>query len=280
MQSGRKMKISELSAINEGAIWSAIKGIATGQGGKEQLIQDIFIKDFVNDAVTSVKNGIKGGWIDLNLSSNTASPSSDVTSSDSESVSDTNAPEKPTANKPNRSPAEYDLLKSAKKALKKPAFQQTATDRVAIQKARQAGLINEDTYSKLNVIFESIISETEHGIGLSEFLMDWFSQYMQGVNWSKASGRVNQLLTTIENEYPRNFKKNLVTLASLALAISKALAAPKGAPPEYQQAVKSNKINARTSKQSRAELDQLVQSYAKTNPKRFKQLLKTVNSSQ
>lgn len=286
------MKINELNGLSEGALWSAIKGIASGQGGRERVIQDIFIKDFMNDAITSVRNGIKGGWIDINAKS-----SPEVSSSD-EPVK--NVATAPYVGKPRKSttPSEtektmtaaksfnkdvtsaqvknadtrkqnQELLRAAQQAQLKPAFQQTATDRIAIQKAKQAGLIKEDSYDKLNAIFESIMeAEDSTQIGLSEFLNDWFRQYMQGVNWSNATGRVNQILYTIEQEYPKNFKKNLGALASLALALSKAQS-PRGAPQEFRKAVKS-------STQTKSELEKSIKAYAKTNPKAYNELVKSL----
>jgi hypothetical protein len=47
---------------------AAIKGMFTGKGTKKQLEYDTFFKDFFNDAVTSLQNGIKSGIVDKNLS--------------------------------------------------------------------------------------------------------------------------------------------------------------------------------------------------------------------
>ena len=43
---------------------AAIKGLFTGKGTKHQLAQDIFIRDFYQDAITSLDNGIKSGYVD------------------------------------------------------------------------------------------------------------------------------------------------------------------------------------------------------------------------
>lgn len=84
------MKINEInqpSTVNEGVgdaigglsralvgdyATSAIKGMFTGKGTAAQLKQDMFFKDFYNDAVTSLQNGIKSGIVDASL---TGSPS-------------------------------------------------------------------------------------------------------------------------------------------------------------------------------------------------------------
>lgn len=46
---------------------SAIKGMFTGRGTKEQLTYDLFFKDFYNDALASLTNGIQSGVVDPSL---------------------------------------------------------------------------------------------------------------------------------------------------------------------------------------------------------------------
>lgn len=45
---------------------SALKGMFTGKGGKHQLAQDIFLRDFYQDAITSLDNGVTSGYVDKN----------------------------------------------------------------------------------------------------------------------------------------------------------------------------------------------------------------------
>ena len=66
------MKINDLNKIEEGLGSSlfgevpvaALKGFFSGKGTKAQLTQDIFIKDFVGDAIASLDNGVSAGIID------------------------------------------------------------------------------------------------------------------------------------------------------------------------------------------------------------------------
>lgn len=44
-------------------------GMSGGKTMKQQMAQDIFLKDFVGDAISAIQSGIKGGLIDPNLSS-------------------------------------------------------------------------------------------------------------------------------------------------------------------------------------------------------------------
>ena len=61
------MKLNDVKQIEEG-VFSAIKD-RFKQGGYQTNVQNIFIKDFVQDAITSLNNGIKGELIDPNIKS-------------------------------------------------------------------------------------------------------------------------------------------------------------------------------------------------------------------
>lgn len=56
------MNLGELNQIEEGII-SSLRGAVTGKGSRNTMIQDIFIKDFIQDALTSLKNAIQGGLV-------------------------------------------------------------------------------------------------------------------------------------------------------------------------------------------------------------------------
>lgn len=49
---------------------AALKGLISGKGGKHQLAQDIFLRDFYQDAITSLDNGIRSGYVDKNKAYN------------------------------------------------------------------------------------------------------------------------------------------------------------------------------------------------------------------
>lgn len=74
------MKINEISQpkqIDEGIgsaligdrAAAAIRGFFTGKGTKETQYQQAFLKDFYQDAITSLDNGIRGGFINKDLRS-------------------------------------------------------------------------------------------------------------------------------------------------------------------------------------------------------------------
>ena len=52
---------------------AALKGLVSGKGGKHQLAQDIFLRDFYQDAITSLDNGVKSGYVDPKKSYGTTS---------------------------------------------------------------------------------------------------------------------------------------------------------------------------------------------------------------
>jgi hypothetical protein len=49
---------------------AAVRGFFSGKGTKHTMYQQAFLKDFYQDAITSLDNGIQGGFIDKNATSN------------------------------------------------------------------------------------------------------------------------------------------------------------------------------------------------------------------
>lgn len=112
------------------------------------------------------------------------------------------------------------LRASANAALAKPAFQQTASDRVAIQKARQAGLVKE-SYDKLNALFESIFEATG-GQSIAAYMTSWFNKYMKGTEWLSHKNQVYPIIQNIEDTYKKDKgSKAIKQLAQAAFAISR-----------------------------------------------------------
>ncbi len=48
---------------------AAVRGFFSGKGTKHTMYQQAFLKDFYQDAITSLDNGIRGGFVDPNLAS-------------------------------------------------------------------------------------------------------------------------------------------------------------------------------------------------------------------
>jgi hypothetical protein len=122
----------------------------------------------------------------------------------------------------------------------------------------------------MNRIFESIVNIDEQAElrTISDFMMDWFGQYMQGVNWQASQAIVKQKLDKLQDEYPKNVDANLKDLARVGLALSKA-GNPAGAPQEFTQARKQAQGSIQELK---AALDELAQN----DPDGYNLLIKTL----
>lgn len=269
------MKLNELNQIEEGII-SSIKGMFTGQGGYQTQVQDIFINDFVQDAITSLNNGVKGGLINPAAKSN-AAPASDpavATSSNANAAPSGQqymgkiAPNAGPAAKPAAaaSPFATPTLNQPKTTVS--ANTTTASKPGSITTGGVGMKIKESSYDKMNRIFESIINIDEEAQArtISDFMMDWFTQYMQGVNWQSSQAIVQQKLNKIQDDYPNNVKQNLTDLARIGLALSKT-GTPAGAPQQFTQAKKQEADTINDLKGS-------LEGLAKTDPNAYNELIK------
>lgn len=290
------MNLNELNQIEEG-IFSAIKD-RFQQGGYQNTVQDIFIKDFVQDALTSLNNGVKGGLInpDPKATVATNATTSSASGTNSSATQQGTAPQAPSGNQaapasstaapqqyagkiaPNAGPATKPAAPAS--PFTTPTLNQPKTTVNTTPNAKSApGAITtggagiktkESAYDKMNRVFESIININEAAElkTVSDFMMDWFTQYMQGVNWQSSQAIIKDKLDKMQSEYPSNVKQNLTDLARVALALSKT-GTPAGAPQEFAQAKKNlaGDVN-----DIRAALDGL----AKSNPQIFNELLKSL----
>jgi hypothetical protein len=279
------MNLNELNTIEEGIV-SSIKGMFSGQGGYQTNVQDIFIKDFVQDAITSLNNGVKGGLIDANIKSSgqTTAPASTqpsiTTTPSSAAVPTTSPTQVPPAQQTGQkmSPQQTTTANMQTKAGVQPTGQkmtpaQRTQAKIQAQKMKAAQKpvpVKESSYDKMNRIFESIINidEAAELRTIGDFMMDWFTQYMQGVNWQKNQAIVQQKLDKLQDEYPKNTKENLTDLARIGLALSKT-ATPAGAPQEFSQARKQQETTVQDLKNSLATL-------AKSDSAGYNELIKTL----
>ena len=91
-------------------------------------------------------------------------------------------------------------------------------------------------FKKMDQVFEGIVTElfgkqpVEGAESISSYMMDWFSQWMTGVDWNKRKPQVQSLINAIEASYPRgNWKGAIQQLAKAAYAITTAgSSVPKG----------------------------------------------------
>lgn len=292
---------------------AAVKGLFTGKGTKQQLTQDIFLKDFYQDALVSLDNGIKAGFIDPAKKYTTPRTKKEPTVPPGPTPPGTPAPAVPTSTTipPAKKPAgptsaqatvaaakqfnkgvtkaqsakadvraaNEKLKKDAEAASRKPAFQQDATDRVMIQKARAAGLISEN-YNRLNYVFESILGELDSGKGgsmsITEYMLDWFGQYMNGVNWEGKKNMVLPYIQQIQNSYRSDKGRRAIqNLAKLAFSLSKAYGqAPAGA----QNATNNTPASA-PSPSKKINPEQLAADLASLKPREREEVLAKVKAA-
>ena len=334
------MKLNELNKIEE-ALFPGLRGMMSGQGKYQTQVQDIFIKDFVQDAITSLKNGFDGGLV--HKEKNQTEPNKPATGSEPAAgttpPAPSGGPSAPSAPQltgpaakpqltgpgpvprlpPPSSPTGTPLLPGpapsgsggAAAALPPPAAstnpkakttkmnytrgpsqipQHARVNKLSYNKlppkpASQQTIqgkykeVKEDTYNKMNRVFESIINidEAEEGqMSISEYLMSWFEKYMQGVSWEPKRQLVKAKLDNIQQQYPTNFKANLYELGKLALSLSKT-AIPAGAPPEFAQASKQGAAAGQASIQ---ELKAALDDFAKTNPAGYNAFIKSLRPAQ
>lgn len=253
------MKINELNQpkqIDEslaGALFgevpvAALKGLFTGKGTKHQLTQDIFLNDFYQDALTSLDNGIKSGYVDPNKPYNpqpqpqpkpekepNLSPSAAVPTSSPTQV----PPAQQTGQKMN--PQQTATAKMQTRAGIQPTGQRmTAAQRTQAQlqarkmkAAQKPKPVKESKFEKLNHIFESMISEMEGEAttSITDHMLEWFGMYMNGVNWESKKAAILPQIQKIQDTYNNDGGKAAIkNLARLAYSISgKSGTAPAGA---------------------------------------------------
>jgi hypothetical protein len=248
-------QIDEMSSL-AGALFgevpmAALKGLFTGKGGKHQLAQDIFLRDFYQDALTSLDNGIKSGYVDTNkeytpqkLDPETKQP--DAGQSNPTSAVPTNSPTQvPPAQQTGQqmSPQQTATAKMQTRAGIQPTGQkmsaaQRTQAKLQAQKMRAAQKprpVKESGYYKLNNIFENIVSEMdgegESTTSITDHMIEWFGLYMNGVNWENKKAAIIPRIKQIQDTYSSDKGKAAIkNLGRLAYAISgKSGQLPKGA---------------------------------------------------
>ncbi len=299
------MKLNDVKQIEEG-VFSAIKD-RFKQGGYQTTVQNIFIKDFVQDAITSLNNGVKGGLIDANIKSTGTSPNTQfgtatpagvgpATGAAGSTVTPSNttnslnaptvgAPKTTVSTKvaPGGTPGGITTGGVTQPATKSPAGTKPYNwapkgmkidPNTKLSSIGAVGNLAESEYSKLNQIFESIINIDEQAElrTISDYMMDWFGQYMQGVEWTGSKAIVKQKMDKLQDEYPKNVDANLNDLARMGLALSKA-GSPAGAPPEF---AKAKQEMASSVEDLRGTLENL----SKSNPVAYNNLIKNLKPVQ
>lgn len=269
------MKLNDIKQIEENLlknIGGAIKD-RFKQGGYQTTVQNIFIKDFVQDAITSLNNGIKGQLIDPNIKSTGTSPNTQFGTATPAGVGPATGAAGSTLTPSNTTNSLNAPTVGAPKT--------TVSTKVApggtpggITTGGAGMKVKESSYDKMNRIFESIINIDEQAElrTISDYMMDWFGQYMQGVEWESSRAIVQQKMNKLQDEYPKNIDANLNELARMGLALSKA-GSPAGAPPEFTKAKQEMASSVEDLKGTLEEL-------SKSNPRAYNDLIKNLKPVQ
>lgn len=310
------MKLNELKkpqeTVNEG-FWdtligdkavASIKSPFTGATSQQQLAQDIFVKDFMGDAISAIRTGVKSGLIDpkaktnpvVNTAdappapSNRAAQAAEKFNKQKQTTRDVNQylqnldksyksastfQEKINLTKElinfmadRKGTPEWDnSLGTVKAILTKNVSKQNLP--VALDLINKGKHIKVDTaeskYAKLNALFESILNEAE---SVSSYLQKWFAQYMSGVDYSEYANDVNQAIKNVEQSYPK-VKPNLKKLAQMAYTISKGKSGRRSEP----EAQPAQPVAAPASSKSKEQVVQDLKNLAKSDPKAYKDLI-------
>lgn len=306
------MKISEIkqpTTINEGlasALFgevpvAALKGMFTGKGTKQQMIQDIFLKDFYQDAITSLDNGVRSGFIDPKITftpSNNAKPETTANVNQPQNISGkmtatspeptTNVAVKPNNVKINMPPVAKSTTQQPSKANTRSSAQKmTPAERTRSQlQARKAQAakkpvpVKEDTtYAILNSVFESILEAEDQAtqkMGVYEYMLDWFDQYMAGVNWQSKKNMVLPYIQQIAATYNKDKGKAAIKrLANVALALSKAYGTPAaGAKNAIQHVAQQTQQAAKSTPKNAEELKAEAEALKRTKPQEYQKFVK------
>lgn len=209
-----------------------------GMTREAQLAQDLFIKDFVADATSSLSAGIQGGFVDPNIRGGTTAVAGDT---DSMAVKTANSR---TATQPAGTPGAAPKPGAALPTSISGSFTQKGAPAQAQQNVKvppqnvkfnmntpgarptpkvapksypapantrdvkAANRVPDDIsetahYKKLNAIFESIFEATG-GQSIAAYLTTWFNKYMGGVNWQNYKDRIEPIIQNVENTYSKD----------------------------------------------------------------------------
>jgi hypothetical protein len=160
-----------------------------GSGITDQEYYKAFLEDFVNDLVTTVYAGIRGGTIDLNKGVATAAPQ------------EPEKPQSPTAQQPSAATTATPRQTVAQKI--QPQLQKQANIKAAGMKNQP---MKESSYERLNALFESIIAEQENEGTLQNAIEEFFGEYVRafGGDYSKyktqVQGYADKIAKSMQND--------------------------------------------------------------------------------
>jgi hypothetical protein len=95
------------------------------------------------------------------------------------------------------------ILKLAQMGYNVSGLQQKWLANAQIGKKQRTVQEDDDSYDKLNAIFESIIENTG-GMSVDAYVKNWFNNYMSGIQWQGYSQQVDQFIKNIADTYSKD----------------------------------------------------------------------------
>jgi len=280
------MKINEINQPKK-LIENAFLELLIGKDAAQYWAKDdskhaealkIFLKDFVGDALTSLENGIEGGFVDPSKTS--SQPTTDKeTNKDPTAPSDTEKTVDAARQHRQDVTTATNNMAAAKAAQAKPGHLRTADDKIAM---RAAGL-SESEYHNLNNVFESIMTalfeDEASPESISEYMLRWFGQWMGGTDWESKKSFVLPAIKEIEKTY--NVDRGRAAIQKLGRVAwdlaGKATSVPAGAQNIPQVASATTPTSTTSSK--KVNPDQVAADLAALKPKERENVIKKVKAA-
>jgi len=287
---------------------AALKSFGTNKTSKMQMIQDVFLKDFISDATVSLDQAMKSKYVKLPASDATADkytmidkmagagaqktpapggapkPDTGLGNKPQAGVSggapkpDTGLGNKPQAGVSGGAPKQQTAPVAAQNSA--PKTPTPLQQRLARRNAPNImAKVKESTdFDKLNLIFESIMEadEQSNAQSISQFMTDWFAAYMQGSNWKNARHQVEPIIKQIESSYKVDKGKAAIKqLAGTAFSIAKSSPQePKG----FENIVKTDAKPQTAATTTDPKLKLIMDELAKLSPQQRDEIINMLNN--
>ena len=235
-----ELKLSSFVGNYGDALLKQTFGQAKGRTKQDIMASNIFTKNFVSSALSSLDSAIKGGIVfppQKAAAPKAPKPKAQPAPTTPQDAVDQRlqrAAASPTS--PEASAAVDARIQRAQQQTPAPTSVSDKLDRAAAQRGQAMNKkmmprVRESAYDRLNSLFESILNE-QAKYKISDYLRTvWFPQFMRGVDYKPNQANIDQLLKQVEKTYATDGGRAALTqLAKLSFAISPRKAQPK--PPD------------------------------------------------
>lgn len=236
-----EIKLSSFLGNYGDALAKQTFGQAKGLTKQDIMASNIFTKNFVSSALSSLDSAIKGGLVlpprKAPAAPKAPKPKAQPTPTTPQAAVDQRlqrAAASPTS--PEATAAVDARLQRAQQQTPGPTSVSDKLDRAAAQRGQVTNKkmlprVRESAYDRLNSLFESIVNE-QAKYKIKDYLKTvWFPQFMKGVDYQPNQAKIDQLLQQVERTYHTDGGRAALTqLASLSFAISPRKTQPKPPP--------------------------------------------------